>query len=207
MSAPIYNSGNITVVADGLYTSILTSDFFFDLIGQPSQSSVQVPELGLVDYPRYQVAVQVEMRRLVAVDKNLRTTEKTALPDLITKYLDRAREVKVEAIGLNFQYQLKTNKPVSELLLARYFAAERIEREFGNDINLAGLKLATKKDDYTFQTTIDPVWDKPFESVVSFNYHFRRPFSGSVQSVIGRFRQFSCEIPPVLSELINAAQS
>ncbi len=201
----LYKTANITVVADGLYTSFLAADFFQDCIGEKPKSVIQISDFAVFEYERYKIVVQVDARRLIAVDNGLQGSTTSAAPAAIKKFLERGREeIKVQAVGLNYAYELQSKRAIADVLLDEYFNRSSAQR-IGEEIEFAGLKLAARKDGYVFQVGIEPVWQKPFESVVSFNYHFDSKSSVDWPDIVDRFNEFAFVVPDFLSEMIDAA--
>lgn len=196
-----FKNSNITVVADGLYTSLLHSNFFPDL--GPAQNTIQIPPMAILDYGRYSFVVDVEGRRAIARDTTGELTAKSPIASMAKKFIETAQNVTIKAVGFNYTYELVSPMPAAEFVVSRYLRGDVLPA-LGGEVVGAGLKLVTKKGDHLVQVSIEPVWANPLALTVLINYHHDSPGTGTWPGIIDRFGQFVADAPEVIERVANA---
>ena len=192
---------NVSVVADGLYTSLLHSNFFSDL--GTAQNTIQIPPLAILDYGRYSFVIDVAARRAIARDATGELTIASPVASMMKKFIETAQNVTIKGVGFNYTYELISQAPAAEFVVSRYFR-EDVLPALGGEVVGAGLKLVTKQEDHLVQISIETVWGNPLALTILINYHHDSPGMGTWPSIVDRFGQFVADVPQLIERVANA---
>src|SRR3990172_2960046 len=99
-----FKNCNITLVADGLYTSLVHSQFFPELA--PAKNAVQIPPVAMLDFGNYTFLVEVEGRRAVASDLSGELNPTSPIVGMMKRFVREAKGATIRALGFKFTFDL-----------------------------------------------------------------------------------------------------
>jgi hypothetical protein len=187
----LLKNSNITVVGDGLYTSVLHAQFFPEL--GPPKTAIQVPQVSVLDFGKYNFVVQVDERRAVVSDNSGELSANSQIPAMLQKFLLEAKNVNLSALGVNFTFEVLLDGPLCAFMLARFLQPEPIKR-FGSTFKSIGLKVMVDHGDSLLQLTIDPVWGNPTTALVTINFHHENPGQDLVARLVELYGKYVGEV-------------
>ena len=191
---------NVTLLAEGLQTSVLDAQFF-PRLGEP-QKVMQTPPLAVLEYGDYTFWVEVESRRAVALDTTGKSDDASPIAELMETYVKKTHGLKIAALGLNYFFELSLEEPGSagKLILEKFLRDE--VKKFGGQIQAAGFKLIQRRDEYTVQLAVDPIWNNPKALSILVNYHLDSPIAKL--DIPKRFAHCSVEAPKLVEVVAHA---
>jgi hypothetical protein len=190
---------NVTLLADGLQTSVINAQFF-PRLGEP-QKVIQTPPLAVLEFGEYTFWVEVESRRAVALDSTGDLNDASPIAELMEAYVKKTPGLKIVALGLNYFFELSLERGAGKLMLDK-FLREEVVKKFGAPIQAAGFKLILRRNEYTVQLAVDPVWNNPKALSILVNYHLDSPIDGL--DIPKRFAYCATEAPKLVEVVANA---
>lgn len=191
---------NVTLLAEGLQTSILDAQFFPDL-GEP-QKVMQVPPLAVLEFGDYTFWVEAESGRAVALDTTGEVDEASPIAALMETYVSKTPGLRVSALGLNYFFEILLERGLAGKFILEHFLRPDVASKFGEQVQGAGFKLIQRRGEYKLQLTVDPAWNKPKGLSVLVNYHLDAP--GNDLRISQRFAQCAIEAPKLVEVITNA---
>jgi hypothetical protein len=189
---------NVTLLAEGLQTSVLDAKFF-PRLGEP-QRVIQTPSLAVLEFRDYTFWVEVESRRAVALDTTGELNDTSPIVEMMETYVKKASGLKVVALGLNYFFELSLDKGTAGKLIQEKFLRDEVKK-FGGHIQAAGFKLVQRDNEYTVQLAVDPVWDNPKALSILVNYHLDSPISNL--NLPERFARCAADAPRFVEVIAN----
>ncbi len=166
-------NANITIVAEKLYTSFISQGLFEGILTTAPLNVIQMPPLGMLDYPQYNFIVDVDNRR-VTINQKSGDIESSKAPEMAKRFFSEAKGVQVVAVGFNFTLELSFDENFAEYSKSA-FIMDACKTPFGNKLSGFGFK-AYVKDDSSFNTfNIEPSLADNTVGIVTANYHYEIP--------------------------------
>lgn len=197
----VFKQANITVVADGLQTSIVDASLFQDL-GTP-KNVLKIAPLSLLEFDKFGFLVEIDSRRAVAMDNSLELSPTSPISTMMEKYLRELKNVSVAAIGFNYLFEIVFGTAVVEAISPRFLRMESFV-DLGKRVRSAGFKVISEEEDHLVQLTFDPLWNNPFAVSVLINYHHETPAPDVVAGVTARFSKYAAHAPGLVERMLNA---
>lgn len=158
---------NITAVADGLTSAVISAGLFEEL--GPPKNVFQVPDLAVVDFGKYSLLVQADQRRVVVTDSTGELSVAGPAASIMSRAFRATPGVKVSAIGFNYVYELLVQGNGLDLV-ADYIKTDRFISL--GQLESGGFKVICRRGDRVLQFNVDPVWQQPSVLGVVINHHF-----------------------------------
>jgi hypothetical protein len=193
-----FKNCNITLVADGLSTSIVHSQFFPEL--GPAKSAVQIPPVATLDFGNYTFLVEVQGRRAIASDVSGELSPASPIVAMMKRFVREAKGATISALGFNFAFELAFEEPAIGFTMEKFLQVERM-KGLGKSLLGGGFKIIAQRDDHVLQVAYDPVWEKPLAVAFKVNYHFNNAGDRTWGDILDRFASFTGDAPRVLDEI------
>jgi len=198
----LFKQCNITIVADGLQTSVLDAQLFPEL--GATKKVLQLPSLALLEYEGISFWAEPENRRAVVLDNTGRLSATTPITRLMDRYLAKVPGVNVMALGLNFFFELVFEEPSVNLMLHRFLQRDAMVK-LGGEPASAGFKVSHEAKGYLRQMSVDPLWKNGKGVSVLINYHLDSPVTpGRGLQLQERFTDCMGDAPLLVAEIANA---
>jgi hypothetical protein len=191
-----YKGCNVTVLGRGLQTQPLDPTLFPEL--GPHKTLIQVGPVGVLEFDRRSLVVQVEAQRAVAADSGPFEENGTAA-ELMQRYIDKATGVQITAIGFNYFFEFVCDGDGVNFV-EKFLDKDRMIA-IGGPPTGAGFKILQSRGPYVRQLTIDPVWNNAKVLLCGLNYHLDAPLAKI--NIPERFAECAAEIPKLIEATIN----
>lgn len=162
---------NIVIVADKLYSSFLSSNFF-QFLPAP-EKMVQIPPFGLLDFGNYNFIVDVDNRRVTISDLTGNIAE-SHLPRMAGHFLAEVKGLEIKAAGFNYLFELVFDGDFGKYFVEE-FTTSKIKTIGGDGLAGAGIKVFIKKDYYLITLDVQSVPDRSSTAIVNANFHCGTP--------------------------------
>lgn len=161
-------NANIVIVADKLYSSFLSSNFFPFL--PASEKMVQIPPFGLLDFGNYNFIVDVDNRRVTINDLTGNIAE-SHLPQMARHFLSNVPGPDIKGAGFNYMVELTFDEEFGKYSTEK-FISSNIKSISDNDIVGAGIKIFIRKEKYLITLEMQPVLGRSSSAIVNANFHY-----------------------------------
>jgi hypothetical protein len=198
----VFKQCNVTIVAEGLQTSVLDAQLFPEL-GAPVKA-LQIPSLALLGYEKYSFWVEPENRRAVALDTTGQLTDRSPIVGLMEKYLEKVPGVNIAALGLNFFFEIVFQNPSVNFMLEKFLRGDALSKLGSGAAVSAGFKVIHREKGYLRQLAVDPLWKNEKGVSVLVNYHVDAPTDPARGlRLVERFAECVASAPILVREIAN----
>jgi hypothetical protein len=191
---------NITLIADGLYSSLVGPKSFPEL-GEP-RYNMQVPQIGVLDFGKYNLVIQVDEKRVLAADISGEMNASSPIPAMIRKCLQEGKELKVSALGFNFIFEAALDVPLVDFLQETYVHKESATR-FGDSYASLGFKFSMVQLNHLMTLAVEPIWQNPKTTLATVNFHFDRPGAEMTEELVQIYGKFVSVAPELIEKLFS----
>ena len=196
----ILKGTNITAVADGLNTSIISAGQFSEF--GSVKSFFQAPQMAVVDFGKYSFFVQVDQRKALANDNSGDLTSNSPVRSMMKRFLQDSAGLRLSAVGFNFTFESILDVPLADFLRETYLQGESIGR-FGKSFQSFGFKLTVVRTDCLLQISVDPIWQNPTTALVVLNFHHEPPGPDISSRLVEMYGTLVGEAPGIVDQIFS----
>ena len=168
----VLKNANITLVADNLSSGIVGKELFADIIDTGPSNLVQIPPLGLIEYPQYNFIVDVNNRRVIINHKEGATEiEQSIAPKIALKFIRQVKGPQIVAAGFNYALELAFDDDFSKYSTAT-FVSDKIKDNFGEKLSGFGIKAFLKQDSAFVILNVEPSVSDTAIALATGNFHY-----------------------------------
>lgn len=190
-------NANITIVADKLHTSFLSSSLFSDFLPTP-QKLIQIPPFGLMDFGTCNFIVDVDNRRVV-INHNSGNILDSQVPKMAKKFVAEIKGPEIVAVGFNFSMDLTCDSEFGKYSTDEFLTG-KYKTKFNEGLSGIGIKAFIKKIPYNCTFVIEPHLQEPTHALASANFHFEIPYDINFENEFSmRYNEFEEYINGIFS--------